>query len=152
MEDALQHQLEQAMAEFTKQRQALEQTRDELTTMSVTVRSKDRVVEVTVGAQGEPTGMRFLNDKHRSMSGQQLASSVLEVLAVARQEVAGRVRAGFDAVAGGGLGVAGSGLENLDLDRLLAPLMGEGLAVPPPGTADRAASAKRPGGGANRAR
>lgn len=152
LEDSLQHQLQQAMAEFTKQREALVQARDELSSVSVTVRSKDRAVEVTVGAQGEPTGLRFLNNKHQSMSGQELASSVLEAMTLARVELADRVRSGFDAIAEGGLGIAGSGLENLDLERLLGPLHAEGLLAPLPAAPDRPASAKRPGGGAGRGR
>jgi DNA-binding protein YbaB len=120
--DSLQQQLDQAMAEFEQQRQALIQTRETIAAMSVTVRSKDRAVEVTLGSGGEPTSLRFLDNKHKTMSGQALASSVLEAMSVARGELGKRVRAEFDAVAGARTGVAGSGLhrlENLDLDRLL---------------------------------
>ncbi|WP_318219072.1 YbaB/EbfC family nucleoid-associated protein [Streptomyces sp. SCL15-6] len=127
MDESLRQQLEQAMSEFTKQRESLDQARQELTELSVTMRSKDRAVEVTVGPQGEPTALRFLNNKHQAMSGQALATSVLEAMAAARQEIADQVAARFEAVSGAGLGVAGTNLENLNLDRLLEPLSGEGL-------------------------
>ncbi|MEV5493480.1 YbaB/EbfC family nucleoid-associated protein [Streptomyces bobili] len=127
MDESLRQQLEQTMSEFTKQQESLVQVRQELTELSVTMRSKDRAVEVTVGPQGEPTALRFLNNKHQTMSGQALATSVLEAMAAARQEIADQVAARFETVRGAGLGVAGTNLEDLNLDRLLEPLSGEGL-------------------------
>ncbi|MFM9498992.1 YbaB/EbfC family nucleoid-associated protein [Streptomyces galilaeus] len=127
MDESLRQQLEQAMSEFTRQRESLVKAKQELSELSVTMRSKDRAVEVTVGPQGEPTALRFLNSKHQTMSGQALATSVLEVMAAARQEIAAQVEARFEAFSGVGLGLAGSGLEELDLDRLLEPLSAEGL-------------------------
>ncbi|GAA2339901.1 YbaB/EbfC family nucleoid-associated protein [Streptomyces kunmingensis] len=127
MSESLQQQLQQAMSEFTKQQESLIRARDEVAAMSVTMRSKDRAVEVTVGAQGEPTALRFLNNKHQTMSGQALALSVLEVMTLAREEIARQVTGRFEEVSGMGLGVAGSNLNDLNLDRLLEPLEGEGL-------------------------
>lgn len=139
------------MAEFTKQRESLMRISDELTALSVTVRSKDRAVEVTVGSQGQPTGLRFLNNKHQSMSGQQLATSVLEAMAGARQEVADQVAARFASVSAGGLGIAGSGLENLDMDRLFEPLSAEGLLPKGVGGDEGGPAAARGDGGTRRA-
>lgn len=122
MNDSLQQQLDQAMDEFEQRRQALIRARETIAAISVTVRSKDRAVEVTLGSGGEPTGLRFLDNKHKTMSGQALASSVLEAMSVARGELGKRVRAEFDSVAGAKTGGVGSGLdrlENFDLDRLL---------------------------------
>ncbi|MFE4758560.1 YbaB/EbfC family nucleoid-associated protein [Streptomyces sp. NPDC056704] len=127
MDESLRQQLEQAMSEFTRQQESLVKAKQELSELSVTMRSKDRAVEVTVGPQGEPTALRFLNSRHQAMSGQALATSVLEVMAAARQEIADQVAARFEAFSGAGLGVAGSNLEDLNLDRLLEPLSGEGL-------------------------
>jgi hypothetical protein len=153
LDESLQQQLEQAMGEFTKQHQALLKAREELSSLSVTVRSKDRVVEVTVGAQGDPTGLRFLNNKHQKMTGQELASSVLEAMSLARQELAGRVQSGFDSVAGdSGLGIAGSGLENLDLERILGSLGAGGMVGPSSAASDRSADTKRSAGGGGRGR
>ncbi|MEU0949410.1 YbaB/EbfC family nucleoid-associated protein [Streptomyces canus] len=115
------------MAEFTRQQESLIKARDELASLSVTVRSKDRAVEVTVGPQGEPTGLRFLNNKHQAMSAQALATSVLEVMAAARREVGRQAAAHLDQFTSGTAAVAGSNLEELNLDRLLEPLAGEDL-------------------------
>ncbi|MFI5635350.1 YbaB/EbfC family nucleoid-associated protein [Streptomyces sp. NPDC051664] len=127
MSEALKQHMDQIMAEFEETRQELIQAQSEIAVISVTARSKDRAVEVTVGADGCATGLRFLNDKHKSMSGQALASSVLEVMTLAREEVTGRVRARVDAVARGGLGAMGRDrdglalLNELRLDSILEP-------------------------------
>ncbi|MEU3186704.1 YbaB/EbfC family nucleoid-associated protein [Streptomyces sp. NPDC006923] len=151
MDDSLQHQLEQAMSEFTKQHESLMKARDEVMSLSVTVRSKDRAVEVTVGSQGEASGLRFLNNKYKEMSGQALATSILEALAKARQEIADQVAARFESVSGGGLGVAGKGMEGFDLDRLLEPLGAEGLLTKQPGSAENRQSSTREDGGSRHA-
>ncbi|MFE6894446.1 YbaB/EbfC family nucleoid-associated protein [Streptomyces sp. NPDC057694] len=122
MDDALHKQLQQELSDFTRHHEALVKARDEMAALTVTARSKDKAVEVTVGAQGEPTGLRFLNNKHQTMTAQKLAASVLEVLTTARQQVAQEATARFAEVSDFGLGIAGSGLKDLDLDRLLEPL------------------------------
>lgn len=145
MDDSLQQQLQQAMSEFTKQHDSLMKARDEVMSLSVTTRSKDRAVEVTVGAQGEATGMRFLDNKHQTMSGQQLATSVLEALSGARQEIADQVATRFEAVSGSGIGIAGSGMKGFDLNRLLEPLSAEGLLVQQESGEDSTSSAHKNG-------
>ncbi|MFF5408538.1 YbaB/EbfC family nucleoid-associated protein [Streptomyces misionensis] len=127
MEDSLRRQLQQELADFNKHHEALVKARDELTSLSMTARSKDGAVEVTVTAGGEPTGLRFLGNKHQSMSAQKLAASVLEAIATARRQVTEKAMARFSEVSGFGIGIAGSGLEGLDLDRLLEPLGVENL-------------------------
>ncbi|SFF47527.1 YbaB/EbfC DNA-binding family protein [Actinacidiphila alni] len=150
MDESIELRLQQAMEDFEKQRAELERVRDEISTLKVTVRSKDRVVEVTVGAQGEPTAMRFLNNKHQKMTGQELAASVLEALALARGEIGGIARSRFDAAASGGIGVAGSGLRDLDLERLLEPLTTGGPLGAPTGGVGRATPADAKNEGAER--
>ncbi|MGW0925166.1 YbaB/EbfC family nucleoid-associated protein [Streptomyces sp. NPDC002755] len=127
MDDSVKRQLEQALEEFGQQRDALVKARDELAALSVTMRSKDRSVEVTVGPQGEPTALRFLNNKYKAMSAQALAASVLEVLTAARQDVAQTSADRLAEFTGEGLSVAGSNLEGIDFDRLLEPLSGDGM-------------------------
>jgi hypothetical protein len=129
--DELQQQLDQALAEFEEQRQALIRARDEIATVEVTVRSRDRAVEVTLGADGGPKALRFIDNKHKSMSGQELASSVLEAMRVAREELGVRVRAGFDEAVGAARGTAVDAdapdrLDGLGLERLLDPLRAPG--------------------------
>ncbi|WP_329133376.1 YbaB/EbfC family DNA-binding protein [Streptomyces sp. NBC_01476] len=143
MKDELQQQLDQAMAEFEQQRQALIKARDEIATVEVTVRSRDRVVELTLGADGGPKALRFIDNKHKTMSGKELAASVLEAMRVAREELAVRVRAGFDDVVGTTRGASHAGqttadrLDGLGLDRLLDPLRAPGGPLNPEGAKDR---------------
>ncbi|MER5699806.1 YbaB/EbfC family nucleoid-associated protein [Streptomyces mirabilis] len=133
MTQPLDEQLRDAMAEFSRQHEALVRARDEAAAISVTVRSKNGAVEVTVSAQGKPTALRFPNNKYQSLSGQELAASVLETLSLAQEEAGARAAALFDEVADGGMGVAGSGaLQRLDLDRLLGPMTAEGLLAARP--------------------
>lgn len=147
----LDEQLRAAMADFSRQHQALVEARDEVRAISVTVRSKDGAVEVTVGAQGEPTGLRFPQGKYRTMTAEKLASSVLEAVALGRREVTERAMARFESVAVGGMGVAGSGaLDRLDLDRLLGPLEAEGVVAPRASAARTRAADRREQGGTGR--
>ncbi|KUN29800.1 hypothetical protein AQJ23_03380 [Streptomyces antibioticus] len=88
--------LAEAMAELDATREAVARAEAELAEASVRVRSKDRSVEVTVGPQGELTGLRFLEDRYRSMSAGQLAASVLEAAAEARGVMARQVMAAFE--------------------------------------------------------
>ncbi|MFC4035935.1 YbaB/EbfC family nucleoid-associated protein [Streptomyces polygonati] len=145
MNDELQQQLDQALAEFEQQRLALIRARDEIAAVEVTVRSRDRAVEVTLGADGGPKALRFIDNKHKAMSGQELAASVLEVMRVAREELALRVRAGFDEAVGAarGTGTPAPGrqpvdrLEGVGLDRLLDPLRAPGGPLDLTGGTDR---------------
>ncbi|MFF7758964.1 YbaB/EbfC family nucleoid-associated protein [Streptomyces griseorubiginosus] len=83
--------LAEAMAELDATRAAVARAEAELAEAAVTVRSKDRSVEVTVGPQGELTGLRFLEDRYRTMAAGQLAASVLEAAAEARGLMARQV-------------------------------------------------------------
>lgn len=129
MDESLKSQLDQVMAEFELKRQALIRARDEITAVEVTVTSRDRAIEVTLGADGSPKALRFVDNRHKSMSGQELAAGVLEVFRVAREELAVRVQAGFDkATEAAGIGGrrAGDRLDGLGLDQLLDPLQAPG--------------------------
>ncbi|MBV2354909.1 YbaB/EbfC family nucleoid-associated protein [Streptomyces sp. J2-1] len=130
MSDELRSQLDQAMAEFETQRQQLVKARERIAAVEVTARSRDRAVEVTLGADGSPKALRFLDNRHKAMSGQELAASVLEVLRAAREELGVRVRAGFDESVGLVRGSSGrpaeDRLEGLGLDRLLDSLRAPG--------------------------
>lgn len=83
--------LAEAIAELDATRAAVARAEAELAEAAVTVRSKDRSVEVTVGPQGELTGLRFLEDRYRTMAAGQLAASVLEAAAEARGLMARQV-------------------------------------------------------------
>jgi hypothetical protein len=141
MSDELRQQLDQAMAEFEKQRQALVTARTRIAAVEVTARSRDRTVEVTLGADGSPKALRFIDNRHKTMSGQELASSVLEVMRVAREELAVRIRADFDEAVGAVHGTPGKPaedrLDGLGLDKLLDPLRASGDPLNPEGMRNR---------------
>jgi hypothetical protein len=64
---------------------------------SVTARSSDGVVEVTVGANGHAAGIHFVDKRFRGMAAPQLGDSALKALTTARAEVAARAVAGMTA-------------------------------------------------------
>lgn len=88
--------LAEAMAELDATRAAVARAEAELAEAAVTVRSKDRSVEVTVGPQGELTGLRFLEDRYRTMAAGQLAASVLAAAREARGLMARQVMDAFE--------------------------------------------------------
>ncbi|MEU2424090.1 YbaB/EbfC family nucleoid-associated protein [Streptomyces sp. NPDC007851] len=120
MSSSLQEQQQQALDEFRKQRQALADARKEIRAISVTARSRDGVVEVTVGHDGAPSGLRFPNNKFKEMTGQALAASVLEAMTASRAQMTSRAMAVIQAAGGTApTGRDGGVLDRVDLDRLL---------------------------------
>ncbi|NSC24351.1 YbaB/EbfC family nucleoid-associated protein [Streptomyces albus subsp. chlorinus] len=95
MSESLQERITQAMAELEATQAAVARAQADLSQASATVRSKDRVVEATVGAQGELTGLKFVDNKHQNMTGPQLAASVMEAVQQGRAQMARRVRDTF---------------------------------------------------------
>ncbi|MFJ7495161.1 YbaB/EbfC family nucleoid-associated protein [Streptomyces sp. NPDC097727] len=63
----------------------------ELSEATRAVRSRDRSVEATVGPQGQLLDLRFLDNKYRTMSSTELASSVLEAVSQARDAMSRQV-------------------------------------------------------------
>ncbi|MFF3334499.1 YbaB/EbfC family nucleoid-associated protein [Streptomyces sp. NPDC002888] len=83
------------MAELEAVQTAVARAESELRRASVTVRSKDRAVEATVGHQGELTALRFLDGKYRTMAAGELAASVLEATERARTQMSRQVMETF---------------------------------------------------------
>lgn len=70
-----------------------------MATLSVTARSSDRLVEVTVGRSGELTGLR-LDEKTRQHSAAATAQAILATVAGARAALADKVTAIVDETVG----------------------------------------------------
>ncbi|MFD6531012.1 YbaB/EbfC family nucleoid-associated protein [Streptomyces sp. NPDC060184] len=120
MSSSLAEQQQQALAEFAKKREALMEARSQIKSISVTARSRDGAVEITIGTDGTPSGLRFPNNKFKEMTGQALAASVLEAMAASKAQVASRATAIMEAVGGTGPGTMDGGvLDRLNLDKLL---------------------------------
>ncbi|MGW2212998.1 YbaB/EbfC family nucleoid-associated protein [Streptomyces sp. NPDC001781] len=110
----MEQKLAEAMAELTAVQEAVARAESELGEASATIRSRDRAVEVTVGPQGELTGLKFPDNKYRGMTGPQLAASVLEAVQEGRAQMARRVMDVFEPLtrASGGP----TGLRGVDID------------------------------------
>ncbi|GAA2914643.1 YbaB/EbfC family nucleoid-associated protein [Streptomyces mexicanus] len=87
MTESLERRIERAMAELKATQAAVARTEKELRNASYGALSSDRAVRVTVGPQGELSGLEFLDGKYRHMSPQELAASVLEAAHLARVEM-----------------------------------------------------------------
>ncbi|MFJ7495185.1 YbaB/EbfC family nucleoid-associated protein [Streptomyces sp. NPDC097727] len=85
--------LEKVLADFAEQHGVLTRAREQIRGLSVTARSRDDVVEVTVDADGRAREVRFVDKRFRDMTAPQLGESVMEALATARAEVAARATA-----------------------------------------------------------
>ncbi|MFJ6121178.1 YbaB/EbfC family nucleoid-associated protein [Streptomyces sp. NPDC092129] len=92
---SVQQRLAEAMAELETVQAGVARAEEELRNATVTVRSRDRAVEVTVGPQGELTGLKFLDGKYRTMAAAELAASVLESAGQARTQMSRRVMETF---------------------------------------------------------
>lgn len=93
---SVEQRLAEAMAELEATQAGVAKAEAELREASVTVRSKDRAVEVTVGHQGELIGLRFLDGKYRTMAAAELAGAVLESATRARTLMSRRVMETFE--------------------------------------------------------
>jgi DNA-binding protein YbaB len=119
--EPMEQRVAKAMAELQAVEAAVARAEEDLRGASHTVRSRDRTVEVTVGPQGELTGLRFLDGRYRSMPAGQLAASVLEAVGQGRAEMAHRVREIFEPLTRPS-GVAPEfGGFDVDWDRILGP-------------------------------
>jgi DNA-binding protein YbaB len=89
--DSIEQRLAQAMAELEATEAAVARAEKQLRHSAMTTLSRDGSVEVTVGPQGELTGLKFLDGKYRSMSAPQLAAAVLDAATEGRQRMARQV-------------------------------------------------------------
>ncbi|WP_406263340.1 YbaB/EbfC family nucleoid-associated protein (plasmid) [Streptomyces chartreusis] len=88
MKDSISDRLAKAVVDLQETTSAVAHAQEQLRTTSVTVRSRDRSVEVTVNAQGHLSEVKFLDGKYRSMGAVQLSASLLEAAQQAQAEMA----------------------------------------------------------------
>lgn len=88
MNEPIQERLAKAVAQLEQTRQAVAVAEQRLRASSVTVRSRDRSVEVTVNSQGHLADLRFLDGKYRTMGPTQLAAAVIEAARQGQAEMA----------------------------------------------------------------
>ncbi|MFI2429428.1 YbaB/EbfC family nucleoid-associated protein [Streptomyces sp. NPDC018955] len=136
-----QRMLAEADTELAAQWQKIQEAHTELTTMSATLRSADRSVEATVDAQGDLTGVRFLGDKHRTLTAGQLAASVLEAVTGARAQVVARMEERLASVTGQGRLPTWEQIQSFDFSAFAEPLQAENIV--PEELRDRTDPARR---------
>ncbi|NJQ02995.1 YbaB/EbfC family nucleoid-associated protein [Streptomyces zingiberis] len=123
MSDSIEDRLAKAVAHLEATKQAAARAQEQLSQASVTVRSRDRSVEVTVNAQGGLGEVKFLDGKYRTMGAAQLSASVMEATRQAQAEMARTVMETFRPLSeteGDRPYIEGSGI---DWDDLFGPLM-----------------------------
>ncbi|MER6410060.1 YbaB/EbfC family nucleoid-associated protein [Streptomyces humidus] len=89
--EPVEERLAKAMEALESTRAAVADAEQRLRRASVTVTSKDRSVEVTVGAQGDLLAMKFHDGKYRSMPPAQLAAVLVETIGQARARMSRQV-------------------------------------------------------------
>lgn len=122
--------IEQRIAKARKQleatKAAVARAEQSLRDTTETVRSRDRAVEATVGPQGELTGLKFLDNKHLSMTGPQLAASVMEAAQEGRRKVAQRVMDTFEPLTRPNPDLPGGRGIQVDWDRIFGSALNGG--------------------------
>jgi DNA-binding protein YbaB len=107
-------------------RAAVADARAELSDASTTVRSKDRSVEVTVGAQGELKRVKFLDEKFRTMEPAQLSAAIVEAASKGRTRMARRVKETFSAITPAAQGDANVGGYTPDWEQIFGSALKTG--------------------------
>ncbi|GAA2645774.1 YbaB/EbfC family nucleoid-associated protein [Paractinoplanes durhamensis] len=126
------NQVEQAMAEFERQKAALGEIERGLHGSSTTVVAKNRAVAVTVNSSGAVAEIKFPTSAYRSMSGAELGDLLVSTIEEARAEAMAQTMQAFAAVLPGGqamvdafTGRAGGNVET-PLEKLLAEVLLDG--------------------------
>ncbi|GAB3240168.1 YbaB/EbfC family nucleoid-associated protein [Kineosporia babensis] len=80
--------LAQALSQFVRQGRELALSAQELQTSTIDVLSPDGVITLTCTLAGKVTGLRFEGEAHRTLSADELADQLLEVLNRAHRQAA----------------------------------------------------------------
>ncbi|MEV5810348.1 YbaB/EbfC family nucleoid-associated protein [Streptomyces parvulus] len=119
--ERLEKRLAEANAELESMQAAVADAEQQMDAFASTAFSDDGAVEISVGGQGEVTGVKFLDGKYRSMTASQLADAVLSTIQEARSHHSRMVRDLFEPLTGPSSGMSElSGIE-VDWDRILGP-------------------------------
>ncbi|MFJ3902992.1 YbaB/EbfC family nucleoid-associated protein [Streptomyces sp. NPDC090025] len=121
--------IKEAMASLTAHRDRMMEVRTELEAASTSVTSKDRMVSVTVGPQGQVVSLTFHTTAYQQMAPAELATALIRVLNDARARMGEQVTEKIKGFAdfGSTLRVA-AGFADMpsDLDELMKPLRSMG--------------------------
>ena len=129
MTSPLQEQLNVAMAEVHEYQGKLLAARQEAMDATVSVRSKDRLITVTVAGQGDVKEIKFHSTGYAGMPAAQLSAVLVETIAKAREELSAKVRGAFAPLSGAGTSIRESMLGGSELGELMGPL--RDMLLPP---------------------
>ncbi|HEY5837234.1 YbaB/EbfC family nucleoid-associated protein [Streptomyces sp.] len=117
--------IQAAMAAMREQRKRMTEARVELEKATASVTSKDRMVTVTVGPQGQVVSMAFHTTAYQDMAPAELAAALTGLLNEARARMGEQVTALLMSFTDVGRMIrAAAGAEDMptDLDELMKPL------------------------------
>lgn len=115
-------QIEQALERMAAEQARMTAAAKELEAATATATSKDRMVSVTVGAQGQVSSITFHTTGYRSMAPAQLGQVLTDLLNTARADLGERVMAVMTPFRGLGETLRSSMTGGTELEDLLAPL------------------------------
>jgi DNA-binding protein YbaB len=122
---ALEEQVAAAMDELHARQRQLLSVREQLMALTVTTRSKDRTLTVTVGEQGSLRSIKFHGTDYRAMPPAELSAVLVETINTARQELMDKASDIFTPLRGMGSNFRDSMTGGSELDEALAPLLEE---------------------------
>ncbi|RKT16551.1 DNA-binding protein YbaB [Streptomyces sp. 1114.5] len=115
-------QIAQAMAEMQTELARAEELQKEMFELTASVTSKDRLVTVKVGSQGQVVSMTFHTDGYREMAPAELAKVLTDTLNEARAKVGEDVAERIGRFDGLGETLRLNMTGGTELDEILAPL------------------------------
>jgi hypothetical protein len=122
---AVEEQFTAAMDELRDRRHKLDSVRAQLAAMTVTTRSKDRKLTVTVGEQGSLRSIKFHGTDYRTMPPAELSAVLVETINTARQELMEKAGEIFTPLRGFGSKLRASLSDGSELDQAIGPLLAE---------------------------
>ncbi|MET9535479.1 YbaB/EbfC family nucleoid-associated protein [Streptomyces sp. NPDC006649] len=122
MGNGFQEQLDEMMGKLAEHRDSLLATQRELAKYTVTVQSKDRMLTVVAGAQGDVREVKFHTDAYRDMAPAELGAALVEVIGQAREQAGQKVRETVSPFQGAGAALRKSMTGGNEMDDLMGPL------------------------------
>ena len=122
MTSPLHNRIEQAMAEFERNKAAIGDLQNGMAATQTTISPKNRSISVTVDGQGELVEVKFPSNAYRTMAPAELGRLIVDTVTEARAEARGKAVGMFESLLPPGLPVAGMLNGPVDFDDVMAQL------------------------------
>lgn len=122
MTSPMRDRLEQAMAEFERNKAAIGDLRDGLAATQTTISPKNRAISVTVDGQGELTEVKFPTNAYRTMPPVELGRLIADTVTEAREQARRKSIGMFESLLPAGLPVADMLSGPVDFDAVMAQI------------------------------